>query len=206
MPKGGHFEPPTTLSVTELLLASGSKVDLNGEAGGLILDADADTHIGANTDNVVVFTIAGAADFHMLADIFRALAGSQIQTDTINETTGAAGVTIDGMLIKDGIMGTIPVITGDGAITIANSTVHLTKATAAAITIAAPTVGTHDGIKIWVVTETAQAHVITCASNGFNGKGSSGTVTFTAAIGNAVLLHARNGIWYTPVKTGVTVA
>lgn len=98
------------------------------------------------------------------------------------------------------------IITGDGAITVAASTVILTKGTAAAITIVAPTAGTHDGIYIWVISETAAAHVITCATDGFNLKGSSGTVTFGAAIGNAVLLHARNGHWTCPVKTGVTVA
>jgi hypothetical protein len=98
------------------------------------------------------------------------------------------------------------VISGDGAITISPGIIALTKGTAAAITIAAPTAVTHDGYLIWVYTETAAAHVITCATVGFNLKGSSGTVTFTAAIGNAVLLCARNGNWIALTKTGVTLA
>lgn len=101
---------------------------------------------------------------------------------------------------------TVPVvISGDGAITVTPSTVYLTKGSAAAITIAAPTAA-QDGTLIWVYTETAFAHVITSGTVGFNEKGSSGTCTFTADKGNAVLLHARNGHWWTIIKTGVTSA
>lgn len=94
-------------------------------------------------------------------------------------------------------------ITGDGAITLTSGVVILSKASAAAITIALPD---QDGQWIIVITQTAQAHVITQATDGFNAKGSSGTVTFTAAVGNAVLLVSDSGHWWAPVKTGVTVA
>lgn len=255
-------------------LGSNDVVDLNGEADALVLDADGNTSISAPTDNQIDIEVNGADDFKITANTFTALSGSTIATNTIAETTAASGVTIDGvlvkdggvtavaataiatdiisevtgaagvtvdgvllkdggvvlagaaavstdvisektsatgvtidgLLVKDGIIGTIPVITGDGAITIANGTVELTKGSAAAITIAAPTSGTHDGIKIWVYAGSAQAHVITCSTDGFNAKGSSGTVTFTAALGNSVLLHAQSGHWYTLVKNGVTVA
>lgn len=76
---------------------------------------------------------------------------------------------------------------------------------AGAYGIHAPTAGTDDGKELWIITLSAQAHVITSNTDGFNAKGSSGTVTFTAAIGNAVLLRAYNGHWFTIVKTGVTV-
>lgn len=187
-------------------LGSGDIVDLNGEADALVLDADGNTSISAPTDNQIDIEVNGADDFTITANTLTALSGSKIATNTIDETTAGSGVTIDGLLIKDGIVGTNPVISGDGAITIANSTVYLTKGSAAAITIAAPTAGTHDGLEIWVIAGSAQAHVITCSTVGFNAKGSSGTVTYTAAIGNAVVLKAYNGNWYTPVKTGVTVA
>ena len=68
----------------------------------LILDVNQDTSITADTDDQIDIRIAGADDFRLVANIFRALAGSQIQTDTINETTSAAGVTVDGVLLKDG--------------------------------------------------------------------------------------------------------
>ncbi len=88
--------------VTALLLASGQVADLNGEAYGLVLDADADTAIGASVDDVVNIKIAGAEDFRILANIFRALSGSVIETNTINETTSANGVVVDSVTLKDG--------------------------------------------------------------------------------------------------------
>jgi hypothetical protein len=96
-------------------------------------------------------------------------------------------------------------ITGDGAISIKNGYVVLSKGGAAAITIAAPTDVVDDGCKLEIVTLTAQAHVITSAVDGFNAKGSSGTATFTAAIGNALTLLANGGHWYAINLSGVTI-
>jgi hypothetical protein len=75
-------------------------LDMNGNK--IDLDADADTSIHADTDDQIDIEIAGADDFRFVANIFRALPGSSIETDTLNETTSAAGVTIDGVLLKDG--------------------------------------------------------------------------------------------------------
>jgi D-arabinose 5-phosphate isomerase GutQ len=99
----------------------------------------------------------------------------------------------------------LQVLSGDGAITIRDGLVILSKGSAAAITITAPAL-TDNGKRLVIVTSTAQAHVITSATVGFNAKGSSGTATYTAAIGNSVTLEAYNGNWYTSVKTGVTIA
>jgi len=130
-----------------------------------------------------------------------------VTTDVISEYTGAAGVTIDSLLLKDGGLGAVQAITGDGAITIANyGLVFLSKGSAAAITLAAPTAGTHDRFEITIVAASAQAHVVTCSTVGFNAKGSSGTLTFTAAIGNSVVLVAYNGNWYTKAVRNVTAA
>ena len=80
--------------------ASGlGKVDLNGQR--LVLDADADTHIEATTDDTIDIAVAGANDFQFTANTFTAQSGSTIAANTIAETTGASGVTIDGLLIKD---------------------------------------------------------------------------------------------------------
>ena len=73
--------------------------DLNGAV--LTVDADADTTITADTDDQIDIAIAGADDFKLTANTFTALSGSTIATNTIAETTGASGVTIDGLLIKD---------------------------------------------------------------------------------------------------------
>lgn len=120
-----------------------------------------------------------------------------------NFSAGANTTVINHLGIPFDHISDVQTIAGDGAITVLSGDVYLDKASAAAITIAAPD---QDGQAIWVITSTAQAHVITQATDGFNAKGSSGTVTFTAAIGNACLLKSRNGHWYVPVKTGVTVA
>ncbi len=100
----------------------------------------------------------------------------------------------------------IQAISGDGAISIKNGLVVLSKGSAAAITLADPTTGVDDFSRLSVITSTAQAHVITDATSGFNAKGSSGTATFTAAIGNGVELVAYQGKWYTVTKNGVTIA
>ena len=52
------------------------EVDLNGAK--LILDADADTYITADTDDQIDITIAGADDFQFTANVFGVLAGSTI--------------------------------------------------------------------------------------------------------------------------------
>lgn len=226
--------------VTAVLLASGQVVDLNGEADALVLDADADTSISSPTDDQIDIEVNGADDFRITANTFTALSGSTIATntiaettaaagvtidgvllkdggavfadaatieiDTVNEATASAGVTIDGALIKDGIFGTIQAITGDGAITIQNATVFASKGSAAALTLAAPTAGTHDGRIVRVVAISAQAHVITGGVDGFNAKGSSGTATFGGAIGDSVTFVAYNGHWYTLSKVNVTIA
>lgn len=223
-----------------VLVGSGEVVDLQGEADALILDADNDTTISSPTDDQIDIEIAGADDFRFTANTFTALSGSSIATntiaetsagsgvtvdgvllkdggavfadaatieiDTINEATSTAGVTIDGVLIKDGMVGVIQAITGDGAITVQNALVVLSKAGAGAITIVAPSAGTQDGILIQVFSTTAQQHVITCASVGFNGAGSSGTVTFGGAIGDGVTLRAYNGQWYVVVNTECAIA
>jgi len=74
--------------------------DLNG--GEMILDADGDTSITADTDDQIDVKIANADDFKFTANTFAALSGSKITTNTIDETTSATGVTIDGVLVKDG--------------------------------------------------------------------------------------------------------
>lgn len=53
-----------------------NQIDLNGQE--LILDADADTSITADTDDQIDIEVAGADDFKITADDFELLAGSDI--------------------------------------------------------------------------------------------------------------------------------
>ena len=60
-----------------------SKVDVNGLSDGIILDADADTTISADTDDQIDIKIAGADDFQFTANTFTAQSGSTITTPTL---------------------------------------------------------------------------------------------------------------------------
>lgn len=120
-----------------------------------------------------------------------------------NFTPGADTFNNAGNVVPSDIDLNTQLITGDGAITIKSGLVVLSKASAAAITIAPPD---QDGQVILVTTKTAQAHVITAATNGFNNKGSSGTITWTAAKGNSVMLVSQSTDWYVFAINGVTVA
>ena len=91
-------------------------IDHNGN--NIVLDTDGDTLLDLGTDDQVGITIAGAEDFLFLANIFRALSGSVLETNTINETTAASGVTIDGVVLKDsGITATGTAATGPLTVT-----------------------------------------------------------------------------------------
>lgn len=106
-----------------------------------------------------------------------------------------------------GLRSPVQIIAGDGAITIPDngfSCVLLTKGSAAAITLAAPSVG-QNGTIICVQSLTAFAHVITCP-DGFNAKGSSGTATAATTFIGLLMLVADSGHWYTMSRHLWTIA
>ena len=59
-----------------------NKVDVNGTAGGIILDADADTHIGANTDDVIVFTSSGTGQVTLSDGAFSPVTDNDVDLGT----------------------------------------------------------------------------------------------------------------------------
>ncbi len=193
---------------TALLLASGQVADLNGEADALILDAAQVVRLDGSSAGKVRFKISGAYDFEVLANILRAIAGSSIETDTINETTAASGVTVDGVLLKDGLVQALrPVaaVTADGAITLGTvcQTYFVTKAGVAAMTIVDPTATTHDGLELTFIAATANAHTLSnAAGSGFfdAGGASKDVATFGGAIGDGLTIVAYAGKWY--IKPG----
>ena len=101
----------------------------------------------------------------------------------------------------------VTTITGDGAITIASGVVKLTKGSAAAITLAAPTSG-QEGTRITVISNTAFAHVITATGLNDDGVvgGSKNTATFAAFAGAAITLVAIGLKWSVESLKVVTVA
>jgi membrane-bound inhibitor of C-type lysozyme len=101
----------------------------------------------------------------------------------------------------------IEVASADGAIATKNGSVVITKGTAAALTLAAPSAGADDGKRLQIVSATAAAHTVTQTTPGINNGGTASDVaTFTAAIGNGMELMAYNGIWYTVSLRNVTLA
>lgn len=93
------------------------------------------------------------------------------------------------------------VASADGAITIAKSTVFITKASAAALTLASPTAGSaesggHDGVVIEFVSTTAQAHTVTCTAGFGGGTTSRDVATFGGAINDGFAIEAYSGVWY----------
>lgn len=88
-------------------------------------------------------------------------------------------------------------ISADGAISIKNGLVIITKGTAAALTLAAPTSGADDGKRLTIIDSTGAAHTVTTPTNGINGN--KHIATFGGTVGGYVSLHAQGGVWYSPV-------
>lgn len=197
-----------------LELGESEVVDLNGEADALILDADGDTTISAPTDDQIDVELSGADDFRFTANTFTALSGSTIATNTIAETTAGSGVTIDGVLIKDGAVQALDffaTVGASGAVAVpaVSKTFIITKSSAgAAMTIVDPTATTHDGVRLTFISATAQAHSLdNSAGSGFNGAGAGGDVaTFDGNIGSGITIVAYQGTWYILASTGITLA
>ena len=115
-----------------------------------------------------------------------------------------AGVALD----TDVVAAARPVVvaSANGAIAIAPSTVVITKATAANMTLGTPTTA-QNGTIIHIVAATAAAHTVAAATIGFNaGDAAKDVGTFGAAIGNGFTCIAYEGEWYVTYSTNVTFA
>jgi hypothetical protein len=95
----------------------------------------------------------------------------------------------------------------DGAIPIATGAVMLTKGSAGAYTLAAPT-AEQDGTIMRLIAGSAFAHVITATGllqDGVTG-GAKNAATFGAFLGSSLTLMAYNLTWYVLAKNVVTIA
>jgi hypothetical protein len=101
----------------------------------------------------------------------------------------------------------VSVASANGAISIKDGYVVLTKAGVAAMTLADPTATTDDGKELTVIAVTANAHTVTIAG-GMNGAGAGADVgTFGGAVGDRFSVVAYNGKWYASgVNVNVTFA
>ena len=95
------------VSIDSVKLKDGT-VDVNGVSDGLILDADADTTISADTDDQIDIKIAGADDFQFTANTFTAQSGSGIVVPDGGLTFGSTAIssTAAELNILDGVTST----------------------------------------------------------------------------------------------------
>jgi hypothetical protein len=94
----------------------------------------------------------------------------------------------------------VEVESANGAIGIKEGTAFITKASAAALTLAAPVSGLpsaagDDGKCLRIIATTAAAHTVTTPANKLNG--ATHVATFGGAIGDCLELFAYGGVWYT---------
>ena len=95
----------TTAKLSGNLVTPGT-LDVNGQE--LILDADADTSITADTDDQIDIKVAGADDFRITANTFTALSGSGVVIPDGGLTLGSTAVssTAAELNILDGVTST----------------------------------------------------------------------------------------------------
>lgn len=101
----------------------------------------------------------------------------------------------------------INIYSADGAISVATQRAVMTKGSAAAMTLAAPTAA-QAGVTIHLISGSAFAHVVTATGlidDGVTG-GAKNTVTLGAFVGASATLVAYNLHWVLQSKTVATVA
>lgn len=178
----------------QLVVASGGSIKL--ETGGEIVD-NAGASLLASGGLVVADVTATAAELNTMDGITASTAELNIMD----------GVTVTAAQINLAVKETPQIASGDGAITVKNGLVFITKGSAAALTLADPTNGTDDYKELEIVATTGFAHKVSnAAGSGFNGVGASYDVaTATAGLtgigsagdGQCLSLIAYGGKWFT---------
>jgi hypothetical protein len=126
-------------------------------------------------------------------------------TDTLTNKTLASPV-FTGKLAGPPLL-TPVLLSADGAIAPHTPAWNvITKGSAAALTLAAPTAGTDDGLTVGVQSSTAFAHVITATGLLQTGSASVNTATFAAFAGAGLILRAYNAKWLVIAQIGITFA
>lgn len=137
------------------------------------------------------------------------VAGTLAAPNGIVEASSGAGVTLDSVVLKDGVVKSTPtVVSASGAITIppGDTVFVITKAGVAALTIADPATG-DNGKVLTFISATAQAHTLSnAAGSGFNAGGSGADVgTWGGAIGDGMQITAYGTKWLVNYLRNVTL-
>jgi hypothetical protein len=186
-----------------------------GEADGVTVAG-----VSASTDKISAYT-RGAV---LVTAGGTVTAGGYVMTDATGKALDATsgnralafaetGTTTSGDLVRVRLIGrphqiqSSPptLLSGDGAIPVRpTATYVVTKASAAALTLAAPTATTDDGVILTITSNTAAAHVITATGLCRPGSASVNVATFAAQKGVSLTLYAYQGKWNTLSQIGVT--
>ena len=108
-----------SIFIVEISGAVGGPLDSDLNATELILDADGDTSITADTDDQIDIKVAGADDFQIVANNFKVLSGSTLTIESGGTITNSGTASGFGVALDD-------VSTGDAASTLATSTGNIT--------------------------------------------------------------------------------
>jgi len=88
-------------AVGTINLPEGALVDLNGGSDKLVLDADGDTTISADTDDQIDIKIGGADDFKFSANAMNVLSGSTLTIDSGATITNSGTANGFGLTLAD---------------------------------------------------------------------------------------------------------
>lgn len=146
------------------------------------------------------------------ADVYAAASGKIAATGYVYigqalEAASANNDVIEVLRASKASHSPVTLASASDAITVAQSTVVITKAGVAAMTLAAPT-SAQNGLVLRVLSSTANAHTITATSlidDGVTG-GSKTTATFGAFAGASIELVAYEGKWLVQSKNVVTIS
>ena len=137
----------------------------------------------------------------VIVDAAWGLAGGT--TTILRAATNVAKVDIQDL--RAGNRQVLELLAADGAINPrVQATYVVTKAGVAALTLAAPTATTDDGLLITVTSATANAHVITATNLLNTGAAANDTATFEAAAGASLTLMAYQAAWYVISSNQIT--
>jgi hypothetical protein len=141
--------------------------------------------------------------------IYSSGAGPIVVTGARQSAPPAAGAASSAADVSSAQIAQLPVnvYTADGAITVAAQRAIISKTSAAAMTLAAPTAA-QAGLTIVLTAGTAFAHVITATGlidDGVTG-GAKNSITLGAFVGATATIYAYNLHWVLQSKTVATVA
>lgn len=195
----------TTTSLAAALNAASLVATVTSASGATVggfLKAD-DEYMVITAINGTQITVRSRGDYGSAVGAHVALAPVTfgLAADLPNPPAGAVLAGLDTNALQS--------ISADGAIDVSalvkKTTVVVTKATAAALTLAAPSKA-QDGLEVTILSATAAAHTVTYTAGFYGDTTASDVATFAAKAGASMTIVARGGTWGIQALANVTLA